>query len=111
MKDTYTHSTSSLQPKVTCLDTSTKFFFILPCLLHVNVLALHSVFIFFPFHTDAFIKRKAVFNLDLIFTETLGPWASTKVESHASFNGSHKTSQLTKLFAMFNTKRLGKTII
>ena len=44
-------------------------------------------------------------DIGLIFTESLVPRASTKVESHASF-----TESRIKFFAMLNTMKLGKTL-
>ena len=43
---------------------------------------------------DAKILSFAVLDLGLVFTVSLGPRASTKVESHASFTESQKVSQL-----------------
>ena len=48
--------------------------------------------------------------LGLISITSLGPRASTKVESHVNFNESQKVSQPIFLFAMLNTKKLAKTI-
>ena len=39
-----------------------------------------------------------VLDLGLVFTASLGPRSSTKVETHASFTESHKVSQLTIFF-------------
>ena len=47
----------------------------------------------------------------MIFTESLGPRASTKAESHASFTESRIVVRLTNLFAMLNTKKMSKTFI
>ena len=57
---------------------------------------------------DAKILSFAVLDLGLVFTASLGPRASTKVESHASFTESQKVSQLIIflclfVFAMLNT--------
>ena len=41
-----------------------------------------------------------MFDLGLVFTASLGPRASTKVESHASFTESQKVSQL-RIFYLF----------
>ena len=42
-------------------------------------------------------------DLGLVFTESLGPKAFTKVESHASFPESGKIFQLAIYFDMLNT--------
>ena len=58
------------------------------------------------------IHNYTVLDLGLVSTVSLGPRASTKVESHASFTESQKVSQLTFLvfvyffFAMLNAKNL-----
>ena len=54
---------------------------------------------------------KSVLDLGLDFTASLGPRASTKVESHASFTEYQNVSQLTIFYLILNTKKLGKTII
>ena len=50
-------------------------------------------------------------DLGLIFIESLGARASTKVESHASFTEFQKISKMTNFFTMLNTKKLVKIII
>ena len=48
-------------------------------------------------------------DLGLISIASLGPRASTKVESHVNFTESQKVSQ-PNFFAIFNTEKLAKTI-
>ena len=49
----------------------------------------------------------AVLDLGLVFTASLGPRASTKVESHANFTESQKVSHLRIfLFTMLNTQEV-----
>ena len=52
-----------------------------------------------------------VLDLGLVFTESLGPKAFTKVESNASFPESGKIFQLAIFFAVLNTLKFGKPII
>ena len=52
-----------------------------------------------------------VLDLGLISIASLGPKASTKVESHVHFTESQKVSKpIFFFFAMLNTKKLAKTI-
>ena len=54
-----------------------------------------------------FGRFDAVFDLGLISTASLGPRASTKVESHVNFTESLKVFQpIYIFFAMLNTKKL-----
>ena len=46
-------------------------------------------------YTESRLKAYTVLDLGLIFTVSLGPRASKKVESHASFTASKKVSKLT----------------
>ena len=50
-----------------------------------------------------------VLDLGLISIASLGPWASTKVESHVNLTESQKVSQPTFFFAILNTEKLAKT--
>ena len=52
----------------------------------------------------------AVLDLGLISIASLGPRASTKVESHVNFTESQKVSQPIFFFAILNTEKLAKTI-
>ena len=52
----------------------------------------------------------AVLDSGLISIASLGPWASTKVESHETFRESLKVSQPIFFFAILNTKKLSKTM-
>ena len=54
--------------------------------------------------------QSAVLDLGLISIASLGPRASTKVESHANFTESQKVSQPIFFFAILNTEKLAKTI-
>ena len=49
-------------------------------------------------------------DLGLISITSLSPRASTKVESHVNFTEYLNFSFQTDIFAMFNTKKLAKTI-
>ena len=51
----------------------------------------------------------SVLDLGLISIASLGPRASTKVESHVNFTESQKVSQPI-FFAILNTEKIGKTI-
>ena len=50
----------------------------------------------------------SVLDLGLISIGSLGPRASTKVESHVNFTESQKVSQ-PNFFAILNTEKLAKT--
>ena len=50
-------------------------------------------------------------DLGLVFTESLGPKACTKVEFHASFPESGKISPTGNFFAMLNTLKFALPII
>ena len=50
-----------------------------------------------------------VLDLGLISIGSLGPRASTKVESHVNFTESQKVSQPNFFFAILNTEKLAKT--
>ena len=52
---------------------------------------------------------RAVLDLGLISIASLGPRASTKVESHVNFTESQKVSD-PNFFAILNTEKLAKTI-
>ena len=53
-------------------------------------------------------QYKTVLDLGLISIGSLGPRASTKVESHVNFTESQKVSQ-PNCFAILNTDKLAKT--
>ena len=54
------------------------------------------------------MKVEAVLDLGLISIGSLGPRASTKVESHVNFTESQKVSQ-PNFFAILSTEKLAKT--
>ena len=54
-------------------------------------------------------QTSAVLDLGLISIGSLGPRASTKVESHVNFTESQKVSQPNFFFAILNTEKLAKT--
>ena len=51
-----------------------------------------------------------VLDLGFISIASLGPRASTKVESHVNFTESQKVSQPNFFFAILNTEKLAETI-
>ena len=56
------------------------------------------------------ISIYSVLDLGLISIASLGPRASTKVESHVNFTESQRVSQPNFFFEILNTKKLAKTI-
>ena len=64
----------------------------------------------FPVHSVGLVcGAYSVIDLGLISIASLGPKASTKVESHVNFTESQKVSQ-PNFFAILNTEKLAKTI-
>ena len=56
------------------------------------------------------VKTLTVLDFGLISIVSLGPRASTKVESNVNFTESQKVSQPNFFFAILNTEKLAKTI-
>ena len=74
----------------------------------VNVLKFQTFFSFCSL-IKCWLLGHAVIDLGLISFVSLGPKASTKVESHVNFTESQKVSQ-PNFFAILNTEKLAKTI-
>ena len=75
-------------------------------LFFLNFVAIYSPVIV-PGDDNGYIYI-SVLDLGLISIGSLGPRASTKVESHVNFTESQKVSQ-PNFFAILNTEKLAKT--
>ena len=65
-----------------------------------------TLFVFIESNIRVPVLLNSVLDLGLISIVSLGPSASTKVESHVNFTEPLKVSQPIFFFAMLNTKKL-----